>query len=311
MIRRIWPMLMEGQAVMHNYSVSADQAEGLRQMTANSKPIRTIAVTGGKGGVGKTNISINLAVAAADAGHKVMVLDADLGLANVDVMLGLHPKYDLSHVMRGERSLAETVVEGPSGIKVVPGASGVQYLAELSNVEHTGLIQAFGDISDEIDMLIIDTAAGISDTVVSFSRASQEVVVVVCDEPASITDAYALIKLLNRDYGHQRFHILANMVRSTNEGTELYKKMCRVADRYLDVMLTYMGAIPYDDALRKAVRKQQPVVVASPYSGATQAFRALAKNVDKWPMPSGANGQVQFFVEQLIAHSHDYGEVAL
>lgn len=280
-------------------------------MMTSTVPIRTIAVTGGKGGVGKTNVSINLAVAAADAGHKVMVLDADLGLANVDVMLGLHPKYDLSHVMRGERTLDETLVEGPSGVQVVPGASGIQYLAELNNVEHAGLIRAFGDISDKLDLLIIDTAAGISDTVISFSRASQEIVVVVCDEPASITDAYALIKLMNRDYGMQRFHILANMVRDEQEGKRLYEKMCMVTDRYLDVMLGYMGAIPYDEALRKAVRKQQPVIKASPNSPSSGAFRKLVGMVDRWPAPSGANGQVQFFVEQLIEFSGDYGEVAL
>lgn len=274
-------------------------------------PIRTIAVTGGKGGVGKTNVSINLAVAAADAGHKVMVLDADLGLANVDVMLGLHPKYDLSHVMRGERTLEESLVEGPSGVQVVPGASGIQYLAELNNVEHAGLIRAFGDISNKLDLLIIDTAAGISDTVVSFSRASQEIVVVVCDEPASITDAYALIKLMNRDYGIRRFHILANMVKDDQEGKKLYEKMCMVTDRYLDVMLGYMGSIPYDEALKKAVRKQQPVIKANPSSPASGAFRKLVGVVDRWPAPSGANGQVQFFVEQLIEFSGDYGEVAL
>jgi len=280
-------------------------------MTPDSRPIRTIAVTGGKGGVGKTNVSINLAVAAAQAGSRVMVLDADLGLANVDVMLGLHPTYDLSHVMKGERTLEEAVVIGPAGIKVVPGASGVQFLAELNNIEHTGLIRAFGDVSDDLDLLIIDTAAGISNTVVSFARASQEVVVVVCDEPASITDAYALIKLLNRDYGQQRFHILANMARSRSEGINLYKKMCLVTDRYLDVMLNYMGAIPYDDALRKAVRKQKPVVTAAPDSESSKAFKDIANKVTKWPMPTGANGQVQFFVEQLIQYSGDYGEASL
>jgi len=280
-------------------------------MTPDSRPIRTIAVTGGKGGVGKTNVSINLAVAAAQAGSRVMVLDADLGLANVDVMLGLHPTYDLSHVMKGERTLEEAVVIGPAGIKVVPGASGVQFLSELNNIEHTGLIRAFGDISDDLDLLIIDTAAGISNTVVSFARASQEVVVVVCDEPASITDAYALIKLLNRDYGQQRFHILANMTRSDSEGINLYKKMCLVTDRYLDVMLGYMGAIPYDDALRKAVRKQKPVVTADPTCNATKAFKDIARKVKTWPMPTGANGQVQFFVEQLIQYSGDYGEASL
>jgi len=287
-----------------------DQASGLRQMV-NPRPVRAIAVTGGKGGVGKTNVSVNLGVAAAEAGRHVMLLDADLGLANIDVVLGLHPQYDLSHVMHGERSLEEVLVEGPGGMKVVPGASGVQALSELSPAEHTGLIRAFSELAGDTELLIVDTAAGISDTVLSFSRASHEVVVVVCDEPASITDAYAIIKLLNRDYGHQRFRVLANMVRSAQEGRELYNKMCRVTDRYLDVTLGFMGAIPFDESLRKAVRAQRPVVQAFPRSRVAQVFRNLAKKIETWPQPGGANGQVQFFVERLIKYSSDFGEMAL
>ncbi|WP_174575401.1 P-loop NTPase [Thiosocius teredinicola] len=287
-----------------------DQATGLRQMV-NPRPVRAIAVTGGKGGVGKTNVSVNLGVAAAEIGKKVMLLDADLGLANIDVVLGLHPQHDLSHVMRGECSLEDVLVEGPNGMKVIPGASGVQSLAELSPAEHTGLIRAFSELAADTELLIVDTAAGISDTVLSFSRASHEIVVVVCDEPASITDAYAIIKLLNRDYGHQRFRILANMIRSAQEGRELYTKMCRVTDRYLDVTLSFMGAIPFDESVRKAVRAQKPVVQAFPRSKAAQVFRSLAKKIETWPQPSGANGQVQFFVERLIKYSSDYGEMVL
>jgi len=289
---------------------SIDQASGLREML-HPRPVRAIAVTGGKGGVGKTNLSVNLGVAAAETGQKVMLLDADLGLANIDVMLGLHPEYDLSHVMRGERTLDEIVIEGPAGMKVVPGASGLQSLAELSPAEHTGLIRAFSELAADTELLIVDTAAGISDTVLSFSRAAHEIVVVVCDEPASITDAYAIIKLLNRDYGHQRFRVLANMVRSAQEGRELYNKMCRVTDRYLDVTLGFMGAVPFDESLRKAVKTQRPVVQAFPRSRVAQVFRSLAKKIETWPPPDGANGQVQFFVERLIKYSSDYGEMVL
>lgn len=286
-----------------------DQANGLRQMV-ETRPIRAIAVTGGKGGVGKTNISINLGVAAAEGGQQVMLLDADLGLANIDVVLGLHPEKDLSHVMNGDCSLEEAVVQGPAGIQVIPGASGVQGLAELTPAEHAGLIRAFSEVGAETELLIVDTAAGISDTVLSFCRAAHDVLVVVCDEPASITDAYAIIKLLNRDFGHQRFHILANMTRSAQEGRELYNKMCRVTDRYLDVTLGFIGAIPFDDSLRKAVRTQRPVVQAFPRSRVTQVFRNLAKKIQSLPAPSGANGQVQFFVERLIRYSNQIGEIA-
>ncbi len=286
-----------------------DQASGLRRM-AEPRPVRAIAVTGGKGGVGKTNVSVNLGVALCELGQRVMLLDADLGLANIDVVLGLHPRYDISHVFSGERSLEEVVVEGPAGLRVVPGASGIQALSEMGPAEHTGLIRAFGDMAADIDTLIVDTAAGISDTVLSFSRASHEIVVVVCDEPASLTDAYAIIKLLNRDYGHYRFRILANMVRSAQEGRDLYTKLCKVTDRYLDVMLGFMGALPQDEHLRKAVRAQRPVVQAYPRSRVAQGFRNLAKKVESWPLPTGASGQVQFFVERLIQYSSEQGEVA-
>ncbi|MGD2116912.1 MAG: MinD/ParA family protein [Chromatiales bacterium] len=273
------------------------------------KPVQVIAVSGGKGGVGKTNVSVNLAVALAEIGRQVMLLDADLGLANVDVMLGLHANYDLSHVLKGEKTLEEIVIDGPSGIQLIPGASGIQKMAELSPAEHVGIIRAFSDVGPDVDTLIVDTAAGISDTVISFTRASQEVVVVVCDEPASITDAYAIIKLLNKEYGATRFRILANMVRSVQEGRELYNKMCRVTDRYLDVMLSFMGSVPYDDSVKKAVKSQKPVITAFPRSKAAQAFKNLARKVETWPLPQGANGQMQFFVERLIQYTSGYGEM--
>ncbi len=289
-------------------NVIDDQAAGLRRMVS-PKPVRVIAVTGGKGGVGKTSVSVNLSIALANINRRVMLLDADFGLANIDVVLGLHPEYDLSNVMSGERTLEEIILNGPGGIQVVPGASGLPCMAEMSPAEHIGLINAFSEVAHDVDVLIIDTAAGISDQVISFSRAAQEVVVVVCDEPASITDSYAIIKLLNRDHGVQRFHVLANMIRSVQEGRDLYNKMCRVTDQYLDVMLTYMGGIPYDDHLRKAVKAQKPVVESFPRSRSAQAFKNLAKKTDGWPISSGVNGQLQFFVERLIQYSSQHEDM--
>jgi flagellar biosynthesis protein FlhG len=284
-----------------------DQATGLRRMI-HPEPVRVIAITGGKGGVGKTNISANLGVALAEMGRRVMLLDADMGLANLDVVLGLHAHKNLSHVMRGESTLEEIIVTGPKGMRVVPGASGIQHMAEMSQAENAGLIHAFSEVANDVDVLLIDTAAGISDVVISFSRAAQEQIVVVCDEPASITDAYAIIKLLNRDHGISRFQILANMVKSVQEGRDLYNKMCRVTDQYLDVMLNYMGSIPYDEQLRKAVKSQKPVVEAYPRSRVAQAFKNLAKKADNWPVPTGVSGDLQFFVERLIQFSSQYGE---
>jgi flagellar biosynthesis protein FlhG len=293
---------------MHMSEQIEDQATGLRRMI-NPEPVRVIAVTGGKGGVGKTSISANLGVALAELGRRVMLLDADLGLANLDVILGLHAERNLSHVMRGECTLEDILVTGPKGMKVVPGASGIQQMAEMSPAENAGLIHAFSEVANEVDVLLIDTAAGISDLVISFSRAAQEQIVVVCDEPASITDAYAIIKLLNREHGISRFRILANMVKSVQEGRDLYNKMCRVTDQYLDVMLNYMGSIPYDEQLRKAVRSQKSVVEYYPRSRVAQAFKNLAKKADNWPVPSGVSGDLQFFVERLIQFSSQYGEI--
>ncbi|HHJ13661.1 MAG TPA: MinD/ParA family protein [Gammaproteobacteria bacterium] len=283
--------------------MQVDQAAGLRRM-AQPNPVRVIAVTSGKGGVGKTNVSVNLAVALSEAGKQVMLLDADLSLANIDVLLGLHPDKNLSHVIDGERSLEEIIIEGPSGIMVVPASSGIKRLGELSAVENAGLIRAFSELNHDVDALIIDTAAGINESVTSFSRAAQEIVVVVCDEPASITDAYALIKVLNVDYGIQRFRVLANQAHSAQEGRELFNKISRVTDRYLDVTLEFMGVVPHDDYLKKAVQKQRAVVQAYPRSRSSMAFRTLAQKADKWPMPARAGGHLEFFVERLIqSHS--------
>jgi flagellar biosynthesis protein FlhG len=283
--------------------VPEDQASGLRKMAAPPRPVKVIAVASGKGGVGKTNITVNLGVAMAAQGKEVLLLDADLGLANVDVMLGLHPQYSLQHVLDGTKTLQEIIVEGPSGLKIIPAASGVQKMAELSPAEHAGMIQAFSELDNHLDVLLIDSAAGIADSVVSFTRAAQEVIVVVCDEPASITDAYALIKLMSRQYQVERFHIIANMTRSIQEGRELFNKISMVCDRFLDVSLDFMGIVPFDEDLRTAVKKQRAVVEYIPRSKAATAFMHLAKKVEYWPVQKMPRGHMEFFVERLIQSS--------
>jgi len=282
-----------------------DQASGLRKMN-QSKMIKVIAITGGKGGVGKTNVSLNMAVALAEQGKKVMVLDADLGLANVDVMLGLRAERNLSHVLSGECELDDVIIHGPKGIFIIPATSGSQSMVELSPAQHAGLIRAFSEMRTEFDILIVDTAAGISDMVLSFSRAAQDVVAVVCDEPASITDAYALIKLLSREHGVFRIKVVANMVRNLREGQELFAKLTRVTDRFLDVALELSAIIPFDENVRRSVRKQKLVIETFPQSPASLAYKKLASKVDSWPIPSQPGGHLEFFIEQLVRNNQPH-----
>ena len=277
-----------------------DQASSLRKMK-QSRLIKVIAVTGGKGGVGKTNITLNTAIAMAKQGKRVMVLDADLGLANVDVMLGLRVEKNLSHVLSGECTLDEVLVTGPHGMKIAPATSGTQSMAELSPTEHAGLIRAFSELRSQIDVLIVDTAAGISDMVLSFSKASQDIMVVVCDEPTSLTDAYALIKILNREHGVFRFKIVANMVRDVREGQELFSKLSKVTGRFLDVALELVATVPFDENIRKAVRKQTSIVDAYPSSPAAVAIGQLANKALSWPIPAQPGGHLEFFIEQLVS----------
>lgn len=268
--------------------------------TYNPRPVQVMAVASGKGGVGKTNISVNLAVAMSAGGKGVLLLDADLGLANVDVLLGLKPQLNLSHVLNGKHGLEEIILLGPAGVRIVPSSSGVARMANLNPLEHAGLIRAFSDLNFELDVLVIDIAAGVSHDVISFALAAQQLVVVACDEPTSITDAYALIKVLNRDYGLTRFNLITNMVDSPKEGRGLYLKLVKVCDRYLDVTLRYMGSVPYDPYLRKSVQRQKAVVEAYPNSPSSRAFNELAAIVGNWPLPRGMRGHLEFFVERLM-----------
>jgi flagellar biosynthesis protein FlhG len=283
-----------------------NQSQSVRRN--KNKPVRVIAVTSGKGGVGKTSVAVNLGVSLASMGKDVLLMDADLGLANVDVMLGLRPRFNLSHVVSGERALDEVVVDGPEGLKIVPASSGIHSMAALGSAEHAGVIRAFSELNFPLDVLLIDTAAGISDSVIAYTKAAQEVIVVLCDEPASITDAYALIKILSREYGLHRFHVIANMVSSIQNGKDLYRKILQVTDRYLDVALDFMGVIPNDEYLRKAIQRQKSVIDAFPRCKSSLAFKKLAQKADSWPMPASAGGRLEFFVERLImASQHGTG----
>lgn len=279
--------------------IIGDQASGLRNLS-RVKPMNIIAVTAGKGGVGKSNVSVNLAVALSQLNHKVMLLDADLGLGNIDIMLGLHTKYDLSHVIQWACQLNDVILQGPNGLKIIPAASGTEFMAQLGSRQHAGIIDAFNQLTEDLDYLIIDTAAGISDTVLSFTRSAQELLVVVCDEPTSLTDAYALIKVMSKRYGWPNFHIVANMVRSEKDGRDLFNKLFRVSEQFLEVKLDYLGAIPFDEHVHKAVKNQKPVLMAYPDSNAAASIREIAAGVANWPLKSLLGGNTSFFLERLV-----------
>lgn len=282
------------------YSSSiAGQASGLRGLRL-PRPVRVIAVTSGKGGVGKTCVSVNLGMSMAMDGRRVMILDGDLGLAKVDVMLGLQPSLNLSHVLAGECSLDDTVLEAQHGLLVVPAASGQRNMAELSPAENAGLVRAFSELQRPIDTLIVDTAAGIADSVITFTQAAQEVIVVVTNDPQSLTDAYALIKVLSRDHGVSRVQVLANQMSSQREARETFENLQRVSERFLDVTLIPIGVIPHDEWLRRAVRRQRAVVDVYPSAPSAVAFRQLAQLTSSWAAPQGPRGNLEFFVERLI-----------
>lgn len=265
-------------------------------------PVKVIAVTSGKGGVGKTNVSVNLATQLARKGRRVLLMDADLGLANVDILLGLRPTRNLSHVLAGECSLRDILIPGPQGVWVIPAVSGVKRMAELGPSENAAIVQSFSTL-DDFDVLVVDTGAGIADSVISFSRASQHVLVVITEEPTSLADAYGLIKVLHRDAGIRDFQVLVNMANSERAARAAFARLSEVADHFLDVRLSMIGVIPRDEFLVRAVARQRAVSDIYPGSDAAQAFLKLAETVDGWPMPSGPRGHIEFFVERLMPTS--------
>jgi flagellar biosynthesis protein FlhG len=270
------------------------------QLDGLAQPVRVIAVTGGKGGVGKTSVAVNLATALAKLRRRVVLLDGDLGLANADVFLGLSPRYTLAHVLSGERTLDEILVDAPQGFQLIPAAAGAADMAQLGVAEHLGLVRAFSALASRLDVMIVDTAAGLSHSVLQFSQAAQHVVVVICDEPASITDAYALVKVLSRNHGVRNFRVLTNQIRPPGTGTELFQRFERVTSRFLDVTLQFAGEIPSDECLHRAVRGQRAVMDQFPGSPAARAFKKLAAHADTWPVPEGPRGNIEFFMERLV-----------
>lgn len=240
---------------------------------------RSIAVTGGKGGVGKTCIALNMALSLARSGSRVLILDGDLGLGNIDLLLNLSPVRHLWHVVQERYRLDEILLEGPYGLHILPAATGVATMAQLSWEQHRGLLSAVHDFAQSYDFLVIDTAAGISPQVISCALAAEKILVVLRNEPAALTDAYGLVKVLSRDYGRRRFDVLSNGVTGEQAGRALYGQFCEATDLYLDVSVGYLGTVPYDPALRRALIMRTPIHGYSEASPAAVAIEALGRRL--------------------------------
>lgn len=285
--------------------MKAKETVGLIPQRCEQAPVKVVAVTGGKGGVGKSSISTNVALALATTGRRVMLLDGDLGLANLHLLLGVKPRFTLRNVIRGECSLADAICDGPAGMQLLAGANGFSDMARLAATEHAGIINCFSEYEEELDFLIVDTAPGISDSVLQFGGASNHCVVVVRDEPASITDAYAIIKLLSTEKDIRNFEVVTNMT-SVEGGARVYEHLRSIAERFLAVSVSHAGNIPADERLARAVRCQRPVITAFPRSSASKSIQRLAQRIDAWPSPRLVSGRLEFFVDRLISA---YGSV--
>ncbi len=283
-----------------------DQAERLRKIVkqqnqVNSSHVRIITVTGGKGGVGKSNVSINLALQFRRQGKRVIIFDADFGLANIEVMFGVIPKYTLAELIFKGREIKDIITEGPEGVMFVSGGSGVAKLVNLDNEQIKRIVYKVSELEKMTDVIIIDTGAGISTSVLEFAAASPEVILVTTPEPTSITDSYALLKALAMYHGFDRdttkIMMVANRVSSMAESRNVFEKLSAVAGRFLDIKLNYLGAVPHDTAMTKAVMKQKPVTIAYPSSNSAKSFSRISSRLinNETEVPDRKKGVAKFF----------------
>ncbi len=267
-----------------------DQARSLRRLTGRVPALRTIAFTSGKGGVGKSSLALNVGLVLARQGRRVVILDGDLSLANIDVLLGLTPKRTLKDVVEGDLSLRDVMLTGPHGIGVIPASSGVETLASLDPGRRERLLAKLSEIEEMADVLLVDTAAGVSPTVLSLVLACQEAVVVTVPEPTAITDAYALLKIISRRNPDHAVRLLVNMAESQAQAEEVYRGIQRVVQRFLPFRPLYAGHVVWDPCVGKAVQEQKPLAIYYPYTKATRCISALAHSLVTSPPAAGGGG---------------------
>jgi len=265
-------------------------------MSGSIKTTRVLAFASGKGGVGKTLLSLNTAVALARQHHSVVLFDGDMGLANVHVLLGTQPRATVADVLAGRCDLAQTMFVGPEGIKIIPGGSGIRDLADLPSGEFARLLQGLQDVQPPPDYLIIDTGAGIGSHVTTLVQLADIVVVVVRDEPASLADAYGLIKVAHTEFQCQSFHIVVNDVKDAQRGQQVFTRLQDVAMRFLGLPLTLSSVVPHDDSITDAMRRRESVVTAFPESRAAAAIRRLAGELSNAALATDAK---RFLLDKL------------
>lgn len=293
-----------------------DQAERLRRMvksntvTASPSTARVITVTSGKGGVGKTNTAVNLAVQFKKAGKRVILFDADFGMANIEVMFGAVPKYNLTDMVQKGMPLKNIVTEGPMGIGFISGGSGVADLVDMEKDQLQYLIQRMRELDEMADIIVIDTGAGIGSTVMEFLTASSEIMLLTTPEPTSITDSYSLLKTLNNTPGFlekgARIYFLANRVESKSEGRAMFQNLNVVVNKFLSIQMEYLGIVPQDDAILRAVMRQSPVTINAPSSRSSRAFESLAAQLleEETEIEVNRRGGIASLLMNLIRKGH-------
>lgn len=259
-----------------------------------------LAITSGKGGVGKTNIVANLGFMLAQLGKKVLIVDADLGLANIDILLGLTPKYNLSHVIMGEKTISEIIIKGPGNISILPASTGIQELTQLTKDQRINILTQLDSALESIDILLIDTAAGISSNVMYFNATAQEILVVVTPEPTSMTDAYALMKVMSQKYSENTFRLVVNLASSPNEAYEIYRQLTLVSNRFLDISIDYLGYVLVDENMTKSVKQQKLICSIYPDSDGSKCFASLADRIYKLSPSKLPEGDSSFFWTKLM-----------
>ncbi len=260
---------------------------------------RIIAVSSGKGGVGKTNFVTNIALIFKSMQKKVLLMDADIGLSNIDIMFGIAPKYNIKHLLSGEKTIKDIIVSSSQGVDIIPASSGIRELTQLSLEQKMKILTELENLDKDYDIFLIDTGAGISDNVTFFCSAAHDNVIILNSEPTSIADAYALIKVLYREYGEKNFRIVINSVRNLKEAKDTFRKISLVTERFLGITLDYLGALPYDEKIKEAIIMQKPYTALFPTSDFSKKLRDIAKEILHREV-NLLKGGMQFFLKRAM-----------